>query len=125
MAAPRHPLHDRTVARAKRGDFASVREMMLVASIPRQTAHRWLREAGIDVVKARLHFMAKLRADAERYLAGLPPRQKPSRALLRRVGAQAKSEWDRGYGSEGHAISDQAAGAVSAVPSSRRGARVS
>lgn len=71
MPAPRHPLRRRIMTRIHRGDFASVMEIMLVASVPRQTANRWLREAGIDRAAMRMRQVARMHQIEEEYLAGL------------------------------------------------------
>lgn len=68
----------------RRGELASPAEGATVASVPRQTAARWIREAGIDVKAARLRYLARGQLKAERYAAGLPPRRKPSKAQMRR-----------------------------------------
>jgi hypothetical protein len=100
MAAPRHPLRDRILHRIRRGDLASVREIMLVASVPRQTANRWLRESGIDLANARLRHVARMREQEERHLAGLPPRRRPSKKYLRKIADQAKRDWDKRHADE-------------------------
>lgn len=64
--------------------MASVAEIMLVASVPRQTANRWLREAGVDLTAMRLRQVARMHDHEERYLAGTGPRRRPSKAMLRR-----------------------------------------
>lgn len=60
MAGQRHPLRDRLLQRARRGEFASALEIGLVAQVPQQTANRWLREAGIDIKRMRNRYLAKL-----------------------------------------------------------------
>lgn len=60
MGAQRHRLRNRVLARARRGEFASAREIGLVASVPVQTALRWLREAKIDIDALRLKHLAKV-----------------------------------------------------------------
>jgi hypothetical protein len=94
MAPARHPLRDRILFRIRRGEIASVREMMLVASIPRQTANRWLREADIDLDAARLVLVTKMHEQEERHLAGKPPRRKPSKRLLRKIADRALREFN-------------------------------
>ncbi|WGR74329.1 MULTISPECIES: hypothetical protein [unclassified Bradyrhizobium] len=84
MVAARHPLRDRIIARVRRGEIANVREMMLVASIPRQTANRWLREAGIDLSEMRLRLIAKMHTQEELYLAGRSGMKRPTAAQQRR-----------------------------------------
>lgn len=84
MAARRHPLRDRILARIHRGEIASVREIMLVASIPRQTANRWLREAGIDLAEMRMRLVAKMHGQEEVYLASRSGVKRPTAAQQRR-----------------------------------------
>jgi hypothetical protein len=84
MATPRHPLRDRVLARIRRGEIASVREIMLIASIPRQTANRWLREDGIKLEEMRLRLVAKMHSQEELYLAGRSGMKRPSAAQKRR-----------------------------------------
>ncbi len=54
---------------AKRGDYASIAEIAMVASVSRQTAFRWLQEAGIDLRAARNKYLAKLYVAEQVYLA--------------------------------------------------------
>jgi hypothetical protein len=96
----RHPLRDRIVARIKAGDFASVREIMAVASLPRQTVNRWLREHELDLGVCRLKRLAKMHEQEERYLSGLPPRRKPSKALLHWLANRYKRQWDQRHGAQ-------------------------
>jgi hypothetical protein len=98
MPAKRHPLRSRTLAGIKSGRFATVSEIMMVASIPRQTANRWLREAGIKLADARLRRLAKMRSQEERYLEGLPPLRRPSKPVQHQAADRAKAKWDRDHG---------------------------
>lgn len=84
MAARRHPLRDRILSRIRRGEIASVREIMLVASVPRQTANRWLREDAIDLAAMRLRLVAKMHAQEELYLAGRGGMRRQTAAQQRR-----------------------------------------
>lgn len=84
MTARRHPLRDRILVRIQRGELASVREIMLVASIPRQTVNRWLREAGIDLSVVRMRMVAKMHGQEELYLAGRSGVKRPTAAQQRR-----------------------------------------
>lgn len=95
MAAARHPLRDRILARINRGEIASVAEIMLVASIPRQTANRWLREAKVKLGEMRMRMVAKIREQEERYLAGLPAHRKPTKAQMRKIAAKAVRDFNR------------------------------
>lgn len=78
----------------QRGDLTSPAEGAIVASVPRQTVARWIREAGIDVKATRLRYLARNQAKAERYAANKPPRGKPSKAFLRRIAARAVREFN-------------------------------
>lgn len=98
MAARRHPLRDRILARVRRGDLASAGEIMLVASVPRQTANRWLREAGLDIAAMRLRQVARMHDQEERYLAGTTPRRRPSKAMLRREAEAAIRKFNEANG---------------------------
>lgn len=89
MAPARHPLRNWIVTMLKRGDLTSPAEGAIVASVPRQTVARWIREAGIDVKAARLRHLARQHVKAERYAEGLPPRRKPSKAEMRRTTDEA------------------------------------
>lgn len=95
MAAPRHPLRDRILARVQRGEIASVAEVMLVAAIPRQTANRWLREAGIKLDEMRLHAVAKMRAQEMRFLEGRPMARRPTKAQMRNSLTKAVERFNR------------------------------
>lgn len=57
--------------RIRRGDFATVREIMLVGTVPRQTVNRWLREEKIDLAAMRMRYVARMHRIEEEYLAGL------------------------------------------------------
>ncbi len=69
----------------RRGDLVSAAEGALIASVPRQTISRWIREAEIDVTASRLQHLARCQAKAQRYAAGLPPLLKPTKAQMRRT----------------------------------------
>lgn len=120
MPAHRHPLRDRVLNRIRRGELASVREIMLVASIPRQTANRWLREAGIKLEAARLHLVAKMREQEERYLQGLPALRKPTKRQARKSLERAIKRFNAANGRDSQ-IPDEASGAVPTMPASGRG----
>lgn len=79
MAARRHPLRDRIITRIRRGELASVREIMLVATLPRQTVNRWLREEKIDLAAMRLRHVAKLHRIEEEYLASRSGQHRPTK----------------------------------------------
>lgn len=89
MAPARHPLRNWVESMFKRGDLTSPAEGALIASVPRQTAARWIREAGIDVKACRLQYLARNQLKAARYAAGMPPTRKPSKAEMRRDLAKA------------------------------------
>lgn len=119
MPGHRHPLRDRILLRIKRGELASVPEIMLVASIPRQTANRWLREARIKLGAARLHLVAKMREQEERYLAGLSPLHKPTKRQMRQEIERGIKRFNAANGKHSK-IPHEAAGAVPTVPASGR-----
>lgn len=95
MAAPRHQLRDWVIGMFAAGTLTSPSEGALVASVPRQTVARWIREAGIDVRQTRLQFLGRCQLKAQRYVAGKPPRNKPSKAYLRKVAAKALRDFNR------------------------------
>lgn len=80
----------------------------MVASVPRQTIGRWLREAGLDLEQMRVQHLAKLHEQEERYLAGKPAKQKPTKKLLRWIANKAKREWDQRHAAEQESLSEAA-----------------
>jgi hypothetical protein len=80
---------------AQRGELTSPAEGAIIATVPRQTVARWIREAGIDIRATRLQYLARSQRKAQRYVDGKPPRGKPSKALLRRIAAKALRDWNR------------------------------
>ncbi len=95
MARARHPLRDWVVGMFRNGTLTSPAEGAIVATVPRQTVGRWIREAGIDVKAARLQFLARSQRRAQRYVEGKPPRGKPSKRYLRRLAAKALRDFNR------------------------------
>lgn len=69
MPTPSPRLRNAVMMQAKRGDYASIAEVATVASVSRQTAFRWLQEAGIDLRAARIKYLAKLYVIEQAYLA--------------------------------------------------------
>lgn len=67
MPGHRHPLRSYLMSLARRGRFASVKEIMLVGAVPRQTINRWLREAKLDLGKCRMVSLARARGEALQY----------------------------------------------------------
>jgi hypothetical protein len=108
MSRGPHPLRDRVMLRVSRGDFATVREIMVVASLPRATVCRWLREARIDLGTVRMRRLAKLHDIEERYLAGLPAKRKPTKALLHWIADRAKRKWDARNAAQPESVSTPA-----------------
>ena len=80
----------------------------MVSTVPRQTIGRWLREAGLNLGQLRVQHLAKLHEQEERYLAGLPPKQTPTKKLLRWIANKAKREWDRRHAAEQESLSEAA-----------------
>lgn len=94
MAPARHPLRQWVVSMAQRGELTSPAEGAVIATVPRQTVARWIREAGIDIHSTRLQYLARNQMKAQRYIDGKPPRNKPSKAYLRKVAAKALRDWN-------------------------------
>lgn len=69
----------------QRGDLISTTEGALIASVPRQTVARWLREARIDTKAMRLQYLARWQRKAQRYADGLPPATAPTKAQMRKT----------------------------------------
>lgn len=95
MARERHPLRDWVIGMFKAGALTSRAEGAVIASVPRQTVGRWIREAGIDIEAARRQWLARNQRRAQRYLDGKPPRGKPSKRYLRRIAAKALKDFNR------------------------------
>lgn len=95
MAPSRHPLRQWVLGMYLRGDLTSPAEGAVVASVPRQTVARWIREAGIDIAATRLQYLARSQRKAQRYVDGKPPRNKPSKAYLRKVATKALRDFNR------------------------------
>lgn len=85
MAPARHPLRQWVLGMYRRGDLTSPAEGAIVASVPRQTVARWIREAGIDIGTSRLQYLTRQQTKAQRYEAGLPPLRKPTKAQMRKM----------------------------------------
>lgn len=78
----------------RQGALTSPKEGAIVASVPRQTVARWIREAEIDVKAKRLRYLARCQIKAERYAAGLPPRRRPTKTEMRRDLAKAMERFN-------------------------------
>ena len=74
---------------ARRGDYASLSEIALVASVSKQTAFRWLTEDGIDLRVARNNYLAKLYVSEQEYLSRLKGAPRMTAADRRREMADA------------------------------------
>jgi hypothetical protein len=77
------------------GTLTSAAEGAMIATVPRQTVARWIREAGIDIAAARRQYLARVQKRAQRYVDGKPPRGKPSKRYLRRMADRALREFNR------------------------------
>lgn len=77
------------------GALVSTTEGAVIASVPRQTVARWIREAGLDIGEMRKQFLARSQRRAQRYLDGKPPRGKPSKRFLRRMADKALRDFNR------------------------------
>jgi hypothetical protein len=95
MAPARHLMRDWIESMYRRGDLTSATEGAFIASVPRQTVARWIREAKIDITTTREQYLARNQRRAQRYIAGKPPRNKPSKRYLRRIAAKALRDWNR------------------------------
>lgn len=95
MAPTRHPLRQWVLGMLQRGELVSSAEGAIVASVPRQTVARWIREAGIDIGTTRLQYLARSQRKAQRYVDGKPPRNKPSKAYLRKIATKALRDFNR------------------------------
>lgn len=95
MARERHPLRDWVIGMFKAGTLTSASEGAIVASVPRQTVARWVREAGLDIMLCRQQFLARTQRKAQRYVDGKPPRGKPSKRFLRRMADKALRDFNR------------------------------
>jgi hypothetical protein len=84
-----HPLRSYVLTLFKRGDLVSIHEATLIADVSRQSVHKWLKAEGINIDARRLARLAKLRTNAERYLDGLPPLRRPTKAQMRKQLAKA------------------------------------
>jgi len=67
------------MSRVRRGELASVGEIMLVASVPRQTVNRWLREDRVDLKAMRLRQVARMHAVEAEYLDTLSGSPRPTK----------------------------------------------
>lgn len=95
MARLRHPLRDWVTGMFRAGTLTSPIEGATIASVPRQTVARWIREADIDIRQTRKQYLARNQRRAQRYLDGKPPRGKPSKRFLRRMAAKAVRDFNR------------------------------
>lgn len=95
MARARHPLRDWVIGMFRSGALTTPSEGAMIATVPRQTVSRWIREAEIDIAATRQEWLARNQRRAQRYVDGKPPRGKPSKRYLRRVAAKALKDWNR------------------------------
>jgi hypothetical protein len=89
MGAPRHPLRSHIVALFQRGDLVSVAEAVLICGASRQAISKWIKAEGISIETRRLVRIAKMTTNAQRYLDGLAPMRRPSKAEMRRTTEEA------------------------------------
>lgn len=83
----------------RRGELASATEAAWFAGVPRQTAARWAREAGIDIAAARLRRLMQMRRKVQMLADGKAPRR-PSKRQQRAMVKRKTAEWLE----QGHAI---------------------
>lgn len=94
MAPRRHQLRSWIEGMFRRGELVTRSEGAAIASVPRQTVGRWLKEAGIDPEVMRQRFIARNQAKAQRHAAGLPPLGKPTKKQLRAIADKAVRRWN-------------------------------
>jgi hypothetical protein len=95
MARQRHPLRDWVIGMYRAGTLTTPAEGAVIATVPRQTVARWIREAGIDIRFTRQQYLARAQKRAQRYVDGKPPRGKPSKRYLRRMADKALKDFNR------------------------------
>ena len=95
MPAKRHPLRSWVVTMFKRGDLVSASEGAIIASVPRQTVARWLRESGINIEAKRRQYLARIQRRAQLYAEGKPQQTKPSKTELRLMAEKAVRDFNR------------------------------
>jgi hypothetical protein len=95
MAPPRHPLRKYIVSLFRHGDLVSVYEGAQICGASRQVLTRWLKMEGINIDAHRMARIAAYRTSAQRYLDGLPPQRKPTKAQLRKFAERALKQWNK------------------------------
>lgn len=105
MAPARHPLRSWVVTMFQRGDLVSPAEGALIATVPRQTVARWLREADIDVKATRLRYLARCQRKAQQYAEGKPMMRRPSKAQMRKMADEAVRRFNAANAGQGDLIS--------------------
>jgi hypothetical protein len=100
MAPPRHPLRSYIIGLFRHGDLVSVQEATLICDASRQAITKWLKAEGINIEAHRLAYLAKRRTNAQRYLDGLPPTRRPSKAQMRKELAEAMRRFNEANATE-------------------------
>ncbi len=98
MAPARHPLRNWVLGMYRSGVLVSPSDGAEIASVPRQTVSRWLREGGVDVKLAHQAFIARQHVRAQRYLDGKLPGRNLTKRHLRKIAAKALRNWNYANG---------------------------
>lgn len=89
MAPARHPLRSYVIALIRHGDLVSVAEAVTISGASAQAVRKWIKAEGLDIQVRRGARIATYTTNAQRYLDGLPPLRKPTKAEMRRELAKA------------------------------------
>lgn len=90
------PLRDYVLSLYLRGALATLEEGASIASVTRSRVRAWLHTAGIDWMRARLHFVARHRTRGVAICEGRKVRR-PSKRQQRMEAARAKRQWDKDH----------------------------
>lgn len=90
------PLRDYVLSLYLRGALATLEEGATIASVTRSRVRVWLRAAGIDWMRTRLHFVARHRSQAVAVCEGRKV-LRPSKRQQRREAERAKRKWDKDH----------------------------
>lgn len=90
------PLRDYVLSLYLRGALATLEEGATIASVTRSRVRAWLHAAGLDWMRARLHFVARHRTQAVALCEGRKV-HRPSKRQQRMEAARAKRKWDKDH----------------------------
>lgn len=94
MAAARHPLRSYIVGLFRHGDLVSVAEAVMICGASAQAVRKWTKTEGINIEVRRLARIAKFTTNAQRYVDGLSPHRRPSKAQMRKDADKALRDWN-------------------------------